>query len=408
MTRKTPTGPVSTPRSTSLLELRLDDPPAPGAAEQTVLRTALGAGICDLRFLRHYPSLRALEILYAPDLTSLHGLESCPELRDVSIRWCQCLTDVTALSALSALEVLGIESAPTLTSLEGIQGKVGLRDLTLRGCPVAEVPDLRAPALMTVILDSLPALTSLRWLAGSNNLQSLRVAYVPRLASLDGLEGCHSLVSLRLLPASAPGRLKNKLRNIRALAGCLALVTVVLNGCAQLRDVSVLGGLVHLESVCLSGSGVSDVSCLAGLPKLKTLGLLDCKRLVDVTPLKQCAGLRNLGLNGTQVPAEQTRGALRKARERGAGWESTAGIPTEVGPAVRAMPDWGKRMAEVRAGAYLHLYDENWLTYELIYSPQSREFLLMTSDAWGNGCGTVVEYTALLALSRKGRPYLPR
>ena len=68
-----------------------------------------------------------------------------------------------------------------------------------------------------------------------------------------------------------------------------------------LTDVSFMAYMPKLEIVIISGSGVSDISCFAGNKNLVFLEMAYCYNLKDLSPLKDCEGLRFLNVGYTQV-----------------------------------------------------------------------------------------------------------
>lgn len=68
-----------------------------------------------------------------------------------------------------------------------------------------------------------------------------------------------------------------------------------------LTDISFMSYMPKLEIVIISGSGVSDISCFAGNKNLVFLEMAYCYNLKDLSPLKDCEGLRFLNVGYTQV-----------------------------------------------------------------------------------------------------------
>ena len=232
----------------------------------------------DLSFISLFPNLKYLTLCLADaTLPDLSGLD---KLRGVSLQYC----DVGDLSWLrgsglywfeyqggSVTDFSPLSDCPALNNVR--LDLIGSREADLsRFCPpklkeliVENGHDLSAidltgltncPVLYTATLHALP-LDSLSCLSGAKNLNELHLYGLEGLASLSGLEGTN-LSHLEVIDSP-------NLADIDPLSACQRLRIVQLSGVDRLRDVSVLGGLPHLDNISIWGARLSNLDFLREL-----------------------------------------------------------------------------------------------------------------------------------------------
>lgn len=96
----------------------------------------------DLRWISEFPKVHELTIKDARALTSLEGIESLTELRELYVYGAGRLTDVSAVFAQPKLHKLVLEDCPSIATLRGIEQSEGLRQLILPARTVINDGDL--------------------------------------------------------------------------------------------------------------------------------------------------------------------------------------------------------------------------------------------------------------------------
>ena len=214
-------------------------------------------------------------------LTDLNQFLRFPHLRKLSVRNCQNLADVSALSALPLLESLDLSGAAVV-------------DLT----PLAELRNLRSLWLFSFLLplspEQLRPLTGLRqlFLAGSDFGGSLAFATgFQELRTLD-LGWC-------------------RIENLAPLAAFPSLAYLELAN-ATLPDGFTIPEMAQLRTLSLGGIRFPKaLPSLRPLPALTILSVVDSPELSDVAALRDAAALELLILrNCPNLAGELPTGAL--------------------------------------------------------------------------------------------------
>lgn len=198
-----------------------------------------------LAFLRELPFLSRLTVSRCEG-SSLADIETCKNLRYLSIRDSEEALDLSALPLLQTL-VVG-EWNNCIHGLGSLKQLIRLDIHKMRRKKLDALtfsPNLRELRIVETTLESLQGIERL---AG---LISLVVAYAPKITSLAGIERLASLRRLRL------DRLKN-LSNYGPVVACKRLMEVEVSHCALLPSLDWVAALQELRLFTLIGTDVAD------------------------------------------------------------------------------------------------------------------------------------------------------
>jgi len=182
------------------------------------------------------------------------------------------VSDISALSGLTNLEVLGLSN----TQVSDISVLSGLTNLEVLYLYNTQVSDISA-------------------LSGLTNLEELYLSYT-NVSDISALSG---LTNLEVLGLS-----NTQVSDISALSGLTNLKELDLSY-TNVSDISALSGLTNLKELDLYNTQVSDISALSGLTNLKELDLSYTNVLVNniykVFPEDFTGGLHVTLPTGTEV-----------------------------------------------------------------------------------------------------------
>ncbi|MEL6344591.1 MAG: hypothetical protein AAFV53_15860 [Myxococcota bacterium] len=192
---------------------------------QTPLRSLDLSGL-PITSLKGIPTVTGGITLYRlSKLTSLDGIEACPDLRRLSLSNSP-ITRLAPLAACTALERISLYDMDSLTDLSGIS--IHIEDINLNG---------------------FGALESLKTLPPFAQLEKLDIQNAHRLVDLTGIAGLPRLERLRVVGPA--------LTDLSGLIGADTLKGLDLRGCKALKDVSPLTKLPALRAVALAETGVT-------------------------------------------------------------------------------------------------------------------------------------------------------
>ena len=322
----------------------------------TTLYLCSGESVKDVGPLEN---LEKLEYLWLPEsitdgqLRRLRDRGALANVKELSLKWCRKLTDLSALSGLKRLESLDLSGCRRVTDFSGLAGLDSLKSLDLsqrKDVPtdLSKLPSLerletldlrychdvtnllalsKLTRLAKLDMKRCRNLTDLTALADLKNLTTLNVTSCGGLKTLDGLGALKNLTTLDVGHSGS-------LMDISAIAGLKGLTRLGLGYCDELTDLSALAGLENLTFLWLGPSrGPIDLSPLHGMKKLKTL-TMSCEDLgpADFAVLASLKSLKHLVFEGAEkiTPGEIER--LR--RELPACWVRTwarryGGVPSK-------------------------------------------------------------------------------
>ncbi len=202
-------------------------------------------------------------------ISSITGLEHATQLTELWLSFNQ-IQDIAPLAGLTQLKDLNIANNP----ITNFQPLAKLRQLQTLSVSVKRVTDIYQH-----IID-LTRLKSLEFVGG-------------RLPDLHLLKTLPHLESLSLIFDAV-----NDL-NLQSLVGLIQLKSLTIWE-SQVRDVSPLGKMTHLEELYLAALRISDIRPLARLVQLKSLSLWE-NEVSDIRPLAELKNLEFLELTGNQI-----------------------------------------------------------------------------------------------------------
>jgi len=269
----------------------------------------LDLGQSAIKSLRRLRKLKHLKKLVLPvmernigDLSFLGELENLEVLSMAGIRYDPIgiepeeIIDISPLLKLKKLRELNI-STTFIKDIRVLGKLTTLESLTTGGNNV-------------VSLDTIKGLVNLKKLEFRSDHEKNR--------NLDGLSEMKALRSLKLsglsvedsdqdpeFPASLYGLHELQLdkwvaTNMEAFVPMRQLTRLQIRQAPNMKDLSRIDALPHLQHLTIYFSPIEDISLLANLKNLQTLVLTHCN-IKDVSPLSQLSKLKSVDLTGTKV-----------------------------------------------------------------------------------------------------------
>jgi Leucine-rich repeat (LRR) protein len=231
---------------------------------------------------------------------SLTGWVEASRLRNVALRYCPDLGDISALRHLAALYSVdltgsGITSASFEQSWAACES---LEEVTLTECTALQhVKGLwHAPHLMQLRLDR----TAVDSLGGAESCASLEVLEVSECKRLKSIAEVRALPRLQQLQCRGSDITDDSFAEPWTAAN---LLDVTFAGCLQLRDIGALSHLPQLRSANFADTYITDgaVLQLSAAPMLEDLDLRGCSRLAHLGSLSRMPRIRALYLSRTCI-----------------------------------------------------------------------------------------------------------
>jgi hypothetical protein len=267
----------------------------------------VGNEIADLSPLRHLAVIRQ-DLVIGPDLggaaklKSLAGLDALRAARSLTIHNLPDLEDLHALHSLNTLPSgdLTIEHVGKIRDLSGL-GSAPWAMLTLSdNASLSSLDGVYAsPSAGTLAITNSPELLSIGALAAVQNLASINLQALPKLADLRGLSQLRN-IGLQITAC-------NSLRDLTGLDGA-EVTSLGLNDNAGLRSTAGWHGQLSAVSIVVANSplltslqGLFDTQrnqvyelTLTDLPALSDLHDVSAAESMDQLSLTRCDGLANL------------------------------------------------------------------------------------------------------------------
>lgn len=276
----------------------------------------------DFETLAQLQSLQELKLTLR-SAEPLVALCQLPELRQLTVTFTETVYDLRPLAELSALEILKLDGAAVqlpdyediaalsnlkklslcthgLQSLKGLEAMTNLEELTLYDdapqCAYSDTDPLSGlTQLQTLVLPAQENAAHPLDLSGLKELTALRTLESPccvkDLAPLAGLEKL-AIFSAQLAP---------EIKDLSALEKLVQLKELRLESLGDyweqsgLQDISALGQLKNLQTLCLTGDCIADLSALGKLSTLTHLELTG-NSISDLSPLKDASALEYLSV----------------------------------------------------------------------------------------------------------------
>jgi Leucine-rich repeat (LRR) protein len=203
---------------------------------------------------------------------TVHGIERIEHIEELDLSRTN-VADLTPLAKLKHLRTLNVSHTP-VADLTPLAGMTSLEELDLRGTRVRALEALRT-------------------------LTNLRVLWVDKVESLQGLEGATKLEELVL--SDCP------VTDLSPIAAARGLRTLHVDGTA-VTSLDVLAGLTALQRIDLSRTTISSIAGLAAAKSLRSVSLVGTP-VSDLSPLHDRSALERLDLGFSSVRSLDSLGA---------------------------------------------------------------------------------------------------
>ena len=260
--------------------------------------------------------------LKSSKIGDISGLLSCPRLKHVALLYLDSLTDVSGLvtsaGSIEVLDLSGCKSVTTESLNTVLQAASRLVDLKIYGINAAGLK-LHPGTMMSLrsLNVSGTAINQFDFLSDLALLKSLNLSHNKHLLSLENLQACVDLESLKLgyclnlkdicalpfisglkeLDFSGYSRIFTQ-SQMESLSASTSIKKLNLSGCNGLYDIDFLSGMTNLFSLNLSHSPlVDDLESLSSLVKLEVLNLSTCPLIDDLGPLSTLVKLLDLDIS---------------------------------------------------------------------------------------------------------------
>ncbi|KAH9601769.1 hypothetical protein LSM04_007325 [Trypanosoma melophagium] len=230
-------------------------------------------------------------------ITSVSPLSSLIAIEEINIRGCSHVSNVGILGTLPSLQVLDAsKTGVTNDGLKGLEATSTLVKLFLEECGGLTGANSLS-SIKPVEEISLRGCNQLKNVGGLGLLPKLRILDVSKATLRDrdlmGLGASRSLQKVLLLDCKG-------LTSVSTFTSIRTLKEISLAGCSRVKTVSVLGTLPVLRSVDISKSSIMDegLEGISDSPSLVKIVLEDCASLTDVSALSSIATLEEIRLRG--------------------------------------------------------------------------------------------------------------
>ena len=226
----------------------------------------------------------------------LSGLKTCKRLEEVHLERLP-LPDLTCLSGATALRELELFEMESLASLNGLQFHENLSKVRIDSC--YQLSDLNAlnscGVLSEVFIEDCP-IQDLSCLAGTRTLLHLELRNMGALRSFHGLESHKSLKWVRA------NELHN-LTDISALSSCTELMSLHLQACFALSDITPVVQLPKLRQLGLFGTSLNNVDFLWEIPNKEyfSLGVNEVQDWSGLAAIEKYSDLSITDSNGSSL-----------------------------------------------------------------------------------------------------------
>ena len=217
-------------------------------------------------------SLSAFSPITPYKITSLKGIEKCPNLKYIDMTYQELVKDLTPLSSLNSLEYLYFYNNPNLSDLSPLKNIKGLKYLTLYSCP------------SVTSVEPLSELTNLVYL---NFIESQNISDYKYLSEMINLE--------ELYISRMPNIMKG---NISFISKMIKLKKLTLTN-SLVSDITAVENLENLEEINLSKNSFIKIDSLKKCLKIKFL-YMNNNGIEDITPLSNLSEIQKAYLHSNR------------------------------------------------------------------------------------------------------------
>ncbi|XP_031382237.1 disease resistance protein RPP4-like [Punica granatum] len=249
--------------------------------------------------------IRDITVRSCDNLVEIQALSSLHTLRTLSIRDCKLLKElllarcgrlgqghifeILELTGLTSLETLEVHGCDTIEMLRELSSLQKLKKLVLARCERLQISELTGlTSLETLKVHCCDAIEMLPELSSLQKLKELALAGCGRLGQIPELTGLTSLETLKVRGCGA-------IEMLPELSSCQKLKELVLVYCRGLGRIPELTRLTSLETLRVqSCNAIEMLPKLSSLQKLKNLELACCGQLGQILELTGLTSLETL------------------------------------------------------------------------------------------------------------------
>ena len=266
--------------------------------------------LADIEGISGLVRLETLNLSGAQPLAEFDGRRSMPALKHLYLSGCSSLRFVNVTS-LTSLRELWTEGSSQLTSIYGLDDCPELTDLFVANChnlrKIGGLPGLRHLAQLDIT--DCVALNVTGLLPVDAKLDVLRVGGQPDLVDLFAIGSQTDLSNLQVEAAESFTRLAG-------IPDAPKLTDAGFTFCPQLSDIENISAAPNLARLSLIGcTQLSDITPLKKLSQLREINLTGCTSITDGSVLLEMSGVEILQIGGSGLGPEFTKEYLRKYPE---------------------------------------------------------------------------------------------
>lgn len=252
----------------------------------------------DLSSLYRFSGLKRLDVNYPVTAESVKGLA----LESIGAYFSSPADAAEVVGNAGSIKELGFNSS--IDNLDGLEQFENLETLYIEQLEIDKIDVLiHVGNLKNLTLNCKESLTDFTVLGKLANLEQLSLK-AEGIKNLDFIRPLGHLTGLKLTRA--------KLQTLAGIENCMALESVSITSCTELKDMSMVSGLENLKELTLEvpyACPEPDLSPLTGLNKLSLEAFQDCSFIQDMT------GLTELHLYGCQMSEEMDLSRLTSLKE---------------------------------------------------------------------------------------------
>lgn len=237
----------------------------------------------------------------------LRPLATLPQLRKLLLVYLHNVTNFSTLRTLRHLTVLRIDRCPHFNDmrvLEGCRHQLQILDIHLTANHIRQLPYF--PKLEQLHCPLPKEVTDLEWLPG---VMALTTVGTTRHNDTDNNIGMTGMTGMKDTVSKVVSKMvfldgSIGLYNLTALRRCTAIQNLSLNRCTKIKSLTQISHLIHLQTLDVSRTSVTNLSPLRHCIQLRTLRM-DHLHLNASLPKLQAVQILRLKYTCTQAILEQ-------------------------------------------------------------------------------------------------------
>ncbi|WP_102268015.1 hypothetical protein [Massilicoli timonensis] len=263
---------------------------------------AVKSKLTDLQGLEKFQKITTVNLSSVPNLTSLEGLSTMTGVTSVTINGAAQLSSLDGLSNLNSLVTVDLNNIAKVTSIDPVLNKSSLQKLIFTNSGVEGEIDLSNLPALKEAAGFKSKITGLKFGSGNTNLYLIRMADIPTLTKVEGVENLTCTddngVDLRLNNTG--------ITSLEVTGGYFEQIQMT--GAGSLTNVSIGDGVSAIKTLNLSNSTkVTSVSLPSSGKSMGTLNLSGATGITSITNLdKHLGALTTLYIDGTSLTGTPT------------------------------------------------------------------------------------------------------